>query len=88
MEQLIKEARLGIEAEAFLSTDLGRYLIARANEERIEALEQLAVVDPNDIKAIAKLQNKVAVADSIQTWIANAIQNGYYAELEIKTGEQ
>jgi predicted ATP-dependent serine protease len=87
MESLIKEAQLGIEAEEFLATDLGRYLIARANEEREEAIELLITEDPNNIRAITKLQNKIAVVDSIQTWIANAIQNGYYAESEIRESE-
>lgn len=88
MNDLIKEAQLGIEAETFLSSDLGRYIIARAEADRMDALEQLATVNPNDILAITKLQNKIAVVDSIQGWIAEAIQNGYYAEIEIKESEQ
>ena len=32
-QTLLKEAQLGIETEAFIASDLGKYLIERADEE-------------------------------------------------------
>jgi hypothetical protein len=46
---------LGIQVEAFIESDLGRYLIDRSNAEQKAALEALGGVDPDDPKAIRHL---------------------------------
>jgi len=74
---------LGFEAEAFLKSDIGRYLVARADEEIECAVEELKGVDPEDAKAIRALQGKINVAESIQYWLAEAIQDGVNSMQEL-----
>ncbi len=67
---------IGLDAQAFFNTQLGEYILNRHEEEIKRALEQLAVVDPEDVKTIMALQRDAqAPADAIR-WLATAIQEG------------
>lgn len=66
----------GFEVEAFLSSDIGKYLIQRADEEIEDAVEELKRADPDIPSVIRALQSKISVAESIQYWLAEAIQDG------------
>ena len=46
--ELIRLIDMGIQVEAFINSDLGRYLLDRSNTEQKAALEQLGEVDPDD----------------------------------------
>lgn len=83
-DQLFHEAKLGIEAETFAHSDLGKYLIGRAEEERGLAIEKLLQTPAHDTFNIERLQAQAWRADSFQGWLAEAIQNGFYAEEQIK----
>jgi hypothetical protein len=78
------EARFGIEVEQFLSSDIGRYMVGRAENEEHEALQALAQVDPIDAKKVERLQNQVWRARSIQQWLAQAVQAGLMAQHQIE----
>lgn len=82
--KLLAQAAFGIEVEAFLGSDIGRYLIARAEAEREQALNALKDVDAEDSRAIRQLQSTVARAESIQYWMAEAIQEGRNAERQLE----
>lgn len=73
----------GMEAQAFLQGSIGRYLVRRANEEIEAAVEQLKKVPPENSSEIRTLQNIVSRAESIQFWLAEAIQAGALAEQEL-----
>lgn len=76
-QQLTNTIALGFDVEAFLSSSVGRYIKQQAENDRTDALEALGTeVDPEDGKSVRALQNKVAVADSIMQWLADAIQDG------------
>lgn len=83
---LAQEVALGITVEAFLASGIGRYLIARWEAEIEEAVERLKHVDPEDPKAIRELQAQVYRAESLQYWLAEAIQAGISAEDELNEG--
>ncbi len=89
-ENLLTEVKLGIEAEYFLRSDLGKYIIKKVNEERENAIEELVKTYPKreGIEKIIELQNAVYRADSLQTWLAEAIQNGFYAEEQLKIQDE
>ena len=72
----------GMQAEAFLLSPIGRYLVKRAEGEIEQAVEGLKQADPDDSKSIRNLQNAVKVAESIQYWLAEAIQTGHNAQVE------
>ena len=79
-EELLREVSIGLQAETFLGSDVGKYLVSRAEGERDAALDELKTVNPNDPEAIMELQAKVWRAESVQTWIAELIQAGWNAE--------
>ena len=79
-QQTLQIVALGIEAEAFLASALGKYLIARAEDEIRFAVAGLCEVSPTNVDEIYRLQNQVWRAESIQHWIAEAIQDGAHAE--------
>lgn len=78
--ELVKAIDLGFQVEAFLAGPLGSYLALRAERERLEVLEKLAEVVPEDAASIRRLQTRIAVLDCWQDWVAEAIQEGRQAQ--------
>lgn len=81
---LIHQIDLGIQIEAFLGSDVGKYLIGRAEHDVEEATEELKKADPENPKLIRTLQNKIKCAESIQYWMAEAIQSGHLAQQQLR----
>jgi hypothetical protein len=79
-EVLMAEAVLGRDAQDFVNSDVGRYILGRASQEKAEALEQLSRVSPWRRNRIRQLQNAVWRADSVALWIAELISSGRQAE--------
>lgn len=77
----------GMEVEAFLQGRIGRYLVGRAEAEAEAAVEGLKTVSPTEPETIRVLQNAVARAESVQYWLAEAIQAGHNAQRELE-GEE
>lgn len=86
-DPLFARATLGIEAEKFLGSRIGRFIIERAEEEIEQAYQKLAVVDPEDTGVIRDLQGQIAVARAIPNWVGLAIQDGIQAEAIIREEE-
>lgn len=79
-DTLMAEAILGQDAQEFVKTELGRYILGRARQEKAEALEQLGRVSPWRRNRIRQLQNEVWRADSIAGWLSELITSGRQAE--------
>lgn len=77
--EMIHRAVFGKQVEAFMNSDIGRYMVARANEQRISAQSAFLSVDPFDSHAVLEVQNKIIVADSIIGWLADAVGDGIQA---------
>ena len=77
-------AQLGVEIEQFKSSDIGKYLLARAKDDIITASEQLISVEPNDVFKITSLQNKANVANSFIVWLEEGIEAGNFAMQNIQ----
>ncbi len=77
---LMAEAILGQDAQDFINTELGQFLVRRADQEKKDALEQLARVSPQKKNRIRDLQAQVWRAESFLTWIAELITSGKQAE--------
>ena len=86
-QELLKTVDFGFQVQAFLESELGRYLTARAEADVTEALHQLKNVDSENPKAIRALQTKVAVAENVLYWLAEAIQSGQAAERQLTQGD-
>lgn len=76
---LYAEALVGKDAEEFLKSDIGRLLLARAEEEEKEAMEELAKVSPWRRRRIRELQNRVWRARSVVGWLVEVVNAGKQA---------
>lgn len=77
--EIQKTIELSFEVENFLKSDLGKYLIARAEAKIEEALEKLKYISPDNTAGIRALQHDIHVAEDFQYWLAEAIQAGHNA---------
>ena len=78
-KELLAEAMIGRDAEDFIESDIGRYIIGCAEQESHEATEQLKRVYPWRRRKIQELQNKIYRAESIQSWLAELVISGKQA---------
>lgn len=78
--QLKQQIDFGFQVEAFLRSEIGQYLVKRAEDQISAAVEQLKVADPEDAKAVRAIQNEIKVAESLQYWLADAITAGENAQ--------
>jgi len=76
-----------VDAEAFLSTDIGKFILGRAELEEAEALRELAEVDPFNSAAVMTAQNKLQLARKVPGWIHDAIRNGRVALMQLEDEE-
>lgn len=70
----------GMDVKQFMGTNLGRFLQAKANAKIEAARDAMTSVDPEDPKAIRKLQNDVAVGSMFLQWMGEAVTEGENAE--------
>ena len=84
-DPLMQVVQLGVNTEHFIEHDpIGRYLIERAKQSRVETLEKLAAVDPTDVKLITALQNDARIPDLLLSWLDEALANAEAAEEQIR----
>ena len=75
----IAEAVLGKDAEEFISSELGRYIIARIEEEKAEAISKLSTVSFWRKRRIQDLQNQIWRCDTFKSWLAETVIRGKQA---------
>ena len=68
------DINLGDEADDWLKTPVGQYIVGRCDAQLAEAINQLLVVDPYDGKKIQELQNHGMQAFLFITWINELLQ--------------
>lgn len=66
--ELHRAIDFGFQVEAFIQGEIGQYLVKRAEGEVAQAVEELKQVNPHEYQAIALIQNRIRVAESIQYW--------------------
>lgn len=71
---------LGMDAQAFLKSELGRYLLQRSDQDVVEGLRDLRAADPTDTRAVIAAQTKCDVAERWLKWFIDAINTGKNAE--------
>lgn len=74
---------LGLDAESFLNSKVGKRLSERAQMEAAEAMHQLKSVDPTNEMAIRALQNDVFRAESFELYINELLRDGEAAQDEL-----
>jgi hypothetical protein len=78
-DPLVRHASFGREVELFLQSDIGDFLLKRAEEEIADAVTALKTVAPWRRRRIQQLQNTIAVAERFQLWLADAVADGHTA---------
>ncbi len=79
-QTLIAEAVLGRDAQEFLASEIGRYLLGRAQIDEREAMESLVSVKWWRRRRIIELQSRIYRARSVRSWLAEIITDGRQAE--------
>jgi len=82
--QLLDVAKIGIEAEAFMRSPLGKEMMKQADKEITEATALLVEADPEDIKSNRELRNTIAVARMFGQWLRDTAAIGQHAADQLK----
>ncbi len=77
---MMAEAILGQDAEEFMRSDVGRYILGRAQQEAQEAMDKLKTTSAWRRRRITQLQSEIWRAESIQGWVIELINNGLSSE--------
>ena len=86
--ELYAEAMLGEDVETFLNSDIGRFLVGRAEQEATEAMQELKRCFPWRRRRITELQTRIWRAESIQRWLGELIIQGRQAMTQIEQSEE
>lgn len=86
-QELYAEAILGKDAEDFLASDVGRFLIGRAEQEVAEAMDELKRCHPWRTRKLRELQNRIWRAESVQGWLGELIIRGRQALSQLEQHE-
>jgi len=81
---LLGVARTGIDAEAFSRSDIGRFLIQKAQSEIDAETAALIDADPSDVKLNTDIRNRIHVAKMFLVWLDEAILVGRHAHDELR----
>ena len=81
---VLRTAVFGKQVEQFLESDIGSYLVGRAQEQGEAAIMELKDADPFDHDKIIKIQSRIKVAESIIGWLGDAIRAGHQAAEHIQ----
>lgn len=80
---ILQQIDLGFQVEAFLQSDIGRYLIKRAEDQIEENVELLKRVNPDNTCQIRAIQHNIHVAEDFQYWLGEAVQAGLNAQQQL-----
>lgn len=80
---LLAEIHIGEDAAEFVKSDVGRYLLGRANQEIKAATNDLKRVYPWRRNRIQQLQNQIKVHELFKSWLVEAIVSGRTALSEL-----
>lgn len=84
--ELAGSVALGEDINVFLSSNVGRFLKNRAETERAAVLESMATCPLDSVDGLAvarKLQQRIAVIDSWQRWLAEGLMEAKASENEL-----
>jgi len=84
--QIIR-ARLGIEAESFRNSHVGRYIYDRCNNDLDKFRQDLENEDPHNVEKCVEIRNYITVRKLFILWVDEAIRSGLNAEHELDEAE-
>lgn len=87
VDHFLNSARLGIDAEAFFTTPIGKHLKDKAAMELDAAMNELVAADPDDIKANRDIRNRIHAVSMFLDWMNKAITAGNESHRQLKEME-
>ena len=81
---LSAQAKVGALCANWLDTDVGRYIIGRAEQYEMDVLRELATVKPEDKIRIVQLQERAKVPALIVRFLDEAIADGEAAKFQLE----
>lgn len=79
VETLKAEAILGRDAEEFIVSELGKYIVARVDQEREAAVVNLLKTNAWRRRRIQELQNQIWRCDTFKSWLGDVVIRGKQA---------
>jgi len=83
----VDRAKLGVEAEAFMRSTLGRYLLERAELDISQGYEKLFKVSPSDTTGNIEARMAIQVPMDFIKWIREVVESGKLAVDELHDEE-
>lgn len=87
-DMMLQLAVLGVEAERFMASKLGRHLAAEADRDEQDALALLIDADPDDVKTNRDLRNRIHIVRMALNWIQATISVGQAAHIQLQEMEE
>ena len=84
LDRLIQASNCGIDAKEFLSSDVGRRIISKADEMISLAMEKLSKVDPFNGQEIQRIQNEIKVANMFQVFMHEIVIEAFNANEKLQ----
>lgn len=81
-------ARLGLEAESFQLSNVGKYISDRITNDLSKFHQELIDTDPHNVKECVEIRNHIMVRNLFTLWIKEAISSGLNAEQELHDEDQ
>lgn len=85
---LLAEVHIGEDAAVFIKSDLGRYVIGRANQDIAMATAELKRCFWWRANRIKLLQNRITVAENTKMWLVECLNAGQIALQTLEAREQ
>jgi hypothetical protein len=85
-DSVMADARMGIRIEEFLASDVGRYLIDRAEMEESAAIEDLLSAKDGSHESL-EARGKVGLARMFRAWLIEGVEAGISATLNLRIME-
>lgn len=83
----LRQVGLGLDAEAFMDSDLGRDFLSVVSDRAVEAMNQLKNIKAGDFtsleqyaRAVLDLQNEVQRAETFEEWMVEVVETGRNTE--------
>lgn len=83
VQTMMAEAALSDKFQNWCRSDVGRYVIGRAEQQEVSVLRELADANPDDTIGIIQLQEAAKVPGMILKWIEEVIVNGEAAKFQL-----
>jgi len=87
-DDTLRVAQMGIEAESFESSLVGREMVARAEREIAEYTQELVEASPLDTAANTLIRLEITSRRLFQDYLADLVSSGLVAEAQLQEEDE